>query len=200
MIEETIPAIEVPEEGVADEAAHYECAFHILPTIADEEVPGVVEGLKALVTRSGGTITDEEISERYDLSYEITRQIEGANKRFNAAHFGWIRFTLAPAAVPALTEELKARPEILRYIVIRLTREEAQKPFSIFETRQAHDRAKDALDAEDAAKRKEARGESDGESEMEGDMESEGESEGALETGEVSEEALDESLEKLTTE
>ncbi len=143
MADETMPAVDVQEDAITDDVAAYECAFHILPTIADEEVPSVVDKLKSLVARSGGTMTDEEVSERYDLAYEITKQIDGAHRRFNAAHFGWVRFTLTPAALPTVTEEMAHMPEILRYLVIRLTREEAQKPFSLFAARQAQD-TKDA--------------------------------------------------------
>lgn len=158
-----------------EETAHYECAFHILPTITDGEVPGVVEYLKALVTRVGGTITDEEVSGRYDLAYDIVTKVDGVNRRFNAAYFGWIRFTLATAAIPAYDAEVRQKPEILRYLVIRLTREEAQRPFSLFVTRRAQDRP--------YAENKE------------------NEETGNGETGGVlSEEALDRSLEKITAD
>jgi ribosomal protein S6 len=179
MKKETIPAIEAKESDATEEAAHYECAFHILPTIADEEVPGVVESLKALITRGGGTTTDEEVSERYDLAYEIATQVDGMNRRFNAAHFGWVRFMLVPTALPSVVEEMKQKPEILRHLVIRLTKEEAEKPFSVFETRRAKDREQDQTNTEELARKREARGEVE---------------------GEVSEELLNESLEKLTAE
>ena len=144
MADETMPAVDVQEGDMAEEAVSYECAFHILPTIADEEVPDVVERLKGLITHAGGSVTDEEVSERYELSYEITKQVEGANRRFNTAHFGWMRFTLAPVALTGLGEEIAHMPEILRHLVVRLTREEATKPFSIFEAR----RAQDVVDAQ----------------------------------------------------
>lgn len=179
MTEATMPAIEVQDSDTAEDVADYECAFHILPTIADEEVPGVVEGLKTLVMRLGGTITNAEAPERYDLAYDITKQVDGVNRRFNAAHFGWIRFVLAPRALPACIEEIKQKPEILRHLIIRLTRAEARMPFSIFEARRTEDRMKDKSDAEVATRRKEARGEDD---------------------GTVSDELLDQSLEKLTTQ
>lgn len=168
-----MPAIEAQEDEATDEVVHYECAFHILPTIAEPEVSGVVEELKGLITRSGGIITDEEVSERYNLAYEITKQVDGVNRRFNAAHFGWMRFALAPSALGGVVDELQHKPEILRYLIIRLTREETQKPFALFETRRAQVRSA-------AASRKKH--------------------EDVNEAGEISEEALDQSLEKITAE
>ncbi|MBI4086833.1 30S ribosomal protein S6 [Candidatus Kaiserbacteria bacterium] len=131
MDEENIPATEAQGDEQADEAAHYECAFHILPTVADGEVSVVVDALKAIVTHAGGTVTHDEIVPRYDLAYEIIKSVDGVSRRFNAAHFGWMRFTVAPAALPGITEEYARRPEILRHLVIKLTREEVEKPFSL---------------------------------------------------------------------
>lgn len=162
-------------DGSGEETAHYECAFHILPTIAEEEVPRVIEDLKALIVSADGAITDEEPSERYNLAYDIVTKVDGANRRFNATHFGWMRFTLAPEALLAYDAEMRRKPEILRYLVIRLTREEARKPFSIFETRRTQDRLRTESKNSDAA----------------GD---------SATSGVVSEEALDRSLEKLTTD
>lgn len=178
MPEETMPVIKAQEDKNTEEQAHYECAFHILPTVAEPEVLGVVDELKALVARSGGTVTNEEISERYGLAYEITKQVAGVNRRFNAAHFGWMRCVFAPSALAGFTTEMKQKPEIARYLIIRLTREEAQKPFSILEARR--------LDADSPVNGRLPFG---GASTVFTD-----DGEGA---GPVSEAALDESLEKL---
>lgn len=157
MDEENQEAIEVQEEtgeGAGDgEAAHYECAFHILPTVADAEVSGVVDALKTIVTHAGGSITADEVSPRYDLAYEIAKSADGVSRRFNAAHFGWMRFTIAPGALPGAVEELAHRPELLRYLVIRLTRDEVEKPFSIMHLREDTERASEADGEERAAER-----------------------------------------------
>ncbi len=129
-----MPAVEAQEVDGQD-AVDYECAFHILPTIADEEVPAVVEKLKGLVTAAGGVITKDEVIPRFDLAYEITKQIDGVNRRFNAAHFGWMRFSIEPSKLVHLTEELDHTPELLRHLIIRLTRAELEQPFSIFDIR-----------------------------------------------------------------
>jgi ribosomal protein S6 len=131
MLEVTMPAIDAQDEDMTEEVVHYECAFHILPTIADEEVSGLVEGLKTILTRSGGTVTAEEIPERYDLAYDIVKHVDGTPRRFNATHFGWVRFTLSPAVLGAVIEDIRHLPEMVRFLIIRLTKEDIQKPFSI---------------------------------------------------------------------
>lgn len=155
MAEDTMPAVEAQQEANVEETAAYECAFHILPTIADEEVPRVVGELKELITRGGGTVTSEEAPERYDLAYQIVTKIDGANRRFNASHFGWVRFTALPSAQQALIEELGHKQEILRYLIVRLTRAEEAEPFRVFDVRRKEEEAR----AVRAAAAAEARGE-----------------------------------------
>ena len=132
MVDELVPAAEaqaaVSEETTDDEIAHYECAFHILPTVAEEEVSALMERVKALIAAAGGVVAEEELAGQVDLAYEIAKETGGSRRRFNAAHFCWVRFTLAPSALSALAEEVGRLPEILRHLVVRLTAEEIQKP------------------------------------------------------------------------
>ena len=57
MAETKMPAAEA---ATADEKNSYEFAFHVLPTVAEGEVPTVFEALKALITNAEGEITSEE--------------------------------------------------------------------------------------------------------------------------------------------
>lgn len=149
-----MPAIEAQSEDIADEAAHYECAFHILPTVAEEEVSAVVERLEGLITSAGGIVTSEENAGLQDLAYEIGTQIEGAGRRFNAAHFCWVRFTLAPSALSGVVEEVKHTPEILRHLVIRLMRDEEENPFFVLETHKKRARAESGVAREETEKKR----------------------------------------------
>ncbi len=127
-----MPVAEAQVAADDREVAHYECAFHILPTVTEEEVPAVVARIEKLITDAGGTIANKEMPEQIDLAYEIVKPIEGYNRRFNAAHFGWVRFTLVPEALPEFSEEIGLMPELLRFITVRLTRAEEEQPFFMF--------------------------------------------------------------------
>jgi ribosomal protein S6 len=132
MNDNTMPAIEA--EGQVDrEPVAYELAFHVLPTVAEGEVATVFSALSGYVTAAGGTIFDSEAPQRFDLAYEIVKYLEGRNRRFGSAYFGWVRFRLDPAAVGALTEELEANKQLLRYLLVRLTKEEEAAPFRFHE-------------------------------------------------------------------
>jgi ribosomal protein S6 len=132
MDENTVPAVEA-QESDAPERASYECAFHLLPTVADGEVASAFDGLKAIITAHGGELFDEEMPQRYTLAYEIRQVSEGRSQRFTNSWFGWMRYTLAATEVAKVEEELKHQGLVLRYLVVKLTREEIEHPKRVFE-------------------------------------------------------------------
>ena len=124
-----MPATEAEREAVA-----YELAFHVLPTVADGEVASVVDTIKSHITTAGGEITAEEEPARFELAYEIIKHLEGRNRKFASAYFGWIRFTAQPSAVEELTAEVEGMKEILRSLVIKLNKVEEANPFNFHES------------------------------------------------------------------
>ena len=133
MSETTMPAAEA-NVALENEQNSYELAFHILPTVAEGEVAGVYEALKAQIIKDGGTITDEEAPERFELAYEIVKHIEGKNRKFTSAYFGWVRFTMEAANAVRLIEEVDGNVNILRHMLIKLTRVEEENPFRFHES------------------------------------------------------------------
>ena len=131
MTEEKMP---VAEAAVAsDERQSYELAFHVLPTVAEGEVAAVVSKLKAEIEAAGGEMFDEEGAERIELAYEVVKHFEGRNRKFKSAYFGWVRFKAGAAAIPTLLEEVEGMGEILRHLLVKLTREEELNPFRYHE-------------------------------------------------------------------
>jgi ribosomal protein S6 len=124
MSEENMPAADV---------AHYELAFHVLPTVAEGEVADVFASLKASIEAAGGTLTTEESPKRFDLAYEIVKYLEGRNRKFTSAYFGWIRFTMEPAKVEEVNEALEGVNQLLRHLLIRLTKAEEENTFMFHE-------------------------------------------------------------------
>ena len=117
----------------AADAAQYELAFHVLPTVAEGEVADVFTSLKTAIEKAGGTITLEEAPARFELAYEIIKLLEGRNRKFTSAYFGWVRFTLEPVQLEELMEEVEGTPQLLRHLVIRLTKAEEANPFMFHE-------------------------------------------------------------------
>jgi len=135
MTETTMPAAEAAAAASSeDERGSYEFAFHILPTVAEGEVPAVFAALKDIITKAGGELFDEEVPERFDLAYDIVEHLEGKNRKFSSAYFGWIRFKAVSAKIEEITSEVETRTDILRYLLIRLTKVEEENPFRFHET------------------------------------------------------------------
>ncbi len=175
MSETTMPAAEAT--GVAsDERNSYEFAFHVLPTVAEGEVAGVFAEIKAHIAKHG-EIKGEENPERIDLVYPIVKQIEGKNRKFTSAYFGWVRFSLESDKVSDLVEEIGGVQTLLRHLLIKLTAEEEAHPFRFHENRKSVKMV--TVVNEDAEVLEEVPTEVE-------------------ESAEVSTEALDESLEKIT--
>jgi len=134
MSETKMPVAEVEVVGGNDdERFSYELAFHVLPTVAEGEVSAVFNKIKAVITNAGGELFAEEAPERFDLAYEIVKHLEGKNRKFASAYFGWVRFKSEPSAVAGITEEVEADTNVLRHILIKLTKAEEQNPFSFHE-------------------------------------------------------------------
>jgi len=117
----------------AVEACSYELAFHVLPTVAEGEVATVFEGLKNLIKKHGGEVTLEESPARFDLAYEIVKYLEGRNRKFSSAYFGWFRFTLNPTEIEEINRTLGGDKQILRHLIIKLTKSEESHPFMFHE-------------------------------------------------------------------
>ena len=134
MSETTMPAIEAEVvDSSESEQQSYEIAFHILPTVAEGEVSGVFEKIKALITKDHGVIFDEEAPLRFELAYEIVKKQEDKNRKYTSAYFGWIRFKTEATAIAVLLEEMDSKPEILRYMTIKLSKTEEENPFRFHE-------------------------------------------------------------------
>lgn len=129
-----MPAIEAEDmELDSKEPQAYELAFHILPTIAEGEVNQVLESIKDLIKKEKGEIFDEEAPERFELAYEIVKHIEGKNRKFKSAYFGWVRFKATPADVVVLNEEIAINNAVLRHLLVKLTKVEEENPFRLHE-------------------------------------------------------------------
>lgn len=111
-----------------EEQNSYELAFHVLPTVAEGEVPDVYTDIKNAITNLQGAIFAEEEPQRIDLAYDIIQNVEGRNRHFTSAYFGWVRFTLPSEATADLTEAMDEHAQVLRHLLIKLSKLEVENP------------------------------------------------------------------------
>jgi len=102
----------------------YEIGFHLISSIAEEQVPAEVEKIKAVLAKQKATILSEEAPKLRPLAYEIKKSFEGVYKTFDKAYFGFIKFSLPEEGdVNVIDAAVKANLQVLRYIIVKTVAE-----------------------------------------------------------------------------
>lgn len=101
----------------------YELGYHLVPTLAEEQIPGASGAVRGMIERISKDIIAEELPVFIDLAYTVVKTVEHKNKRFDEAYFGWIKFEGSPAGIAELEEGLKKDENVLRYLIVKTVRE-----------------------------------------------------------------------------
>lgn len=106
----------------------YEVGYLLLPSIPEEKLADQVLALKKFIADGDGKIISEENPYSRTLAYEMVKTVGTRNEKFRSAYFGWIKFEIPAESVPALQTALKSSESILRFLLIKTTREETYVP------------------------------------------------------------------------
>jgi ribosomal protein S6 len=101
----------------------YELGYHIVSTVAEENLPKEVETLKAIVLKDGGSLVSEGEPKLINLAYSMTKSVADTKKKFDTAYFGWIKFETKSELMPSIKKAVDANPNVLRYLLIKTVRE-----------------------------------------------------------------------------
>jgi ribosomal protein S6 len=101
----------------------YELGYHIVSTVAEENVPQEVLNLKAVVLQDGGSLVSEGEPKLINLAYPMTKSVADIKKTFDTAYFGWIKFETKSELMPIIKKAVDQNPLILRYLLIKTVRE-----------------------------------------------------------------------------
>ena len=89
----------------------YELALVVSANVDEEVRNATVEQVKELITRFGGTITDQGTCEKKKLAYEIQKMSEG--------FYCFIKFD-ADAACPAEVESrIRIMENVIRFLIVK---------------------------------------------------------------------------------
>lgn len=116
------------EETSADERVSriYEAGYHILPTVAEDQVEKVVGEIRSLIERSGGSFIAEGAPVLTKLAYDMEIRVGDAYQSHDRGYFGWLKFEASVDVARSLDEALKTNTSILRHIVFKTVREETR--------------------------------------------------------------------------
>jgi ribosomal protein S6 len=101
----------------------YEIGLNLISTISEEAVAQKFGAIKEKITSLEGEIISEEYPKMIKLAYEMIKEIDNKNVRFNSAYFGWVKFEMDAASVAEIDKMAKNDSSVLRYIIIKTVRE-----------------------------------------------------------------------------
>jgi len=102
----------------------YEVGYHIVSSVAEEQIPTEVEKIKAYLAKERAIIISEEAPKLRPLAYSIKKAYGGTYKTFDKAYFGFIKFELGEEGdIRNIDLSMKNNESVLRYIVIKTVRE-----------------------------------------------------------------------------
>ena len=110
------------------ESKIYEIGYHIVPLVAQDNVPAEATKLKFEIEKHKGTIISEETPKLRVLAYEIPKMVSGNKHNFDKAYFGWIKFEALGDAIGKIKEFLEHEENILRFLLIKTVRESTLAP------------------------------------------------------------------------
>ncbi|MBY0472833.1 30S ribosomal protein S6 [Patescibacteria group bacterium] len=113
---------EVLTQANSESRPVYEVGFHILPTVGDEGVAGVVDQIRSAL--GNAEIISEQFPERKRLAYTVERSLTGKREKYDEAYFGFIKFALERESINAFEDALRANKNVLRFLLIETVRED----------------------------------------------------------------------------
>lgn len=113
----------VAPEAERDVKEVYEVGYHILPTVAEDALESEVNKVTDLLKKLDADFVGERFPAKVQLAYGIETKIDGSRRTFDSAYFGWVAFELKPSALSKIEDTLKSHENILRYVVIKTSRD-----------------------------------------------------------------------------
>lgn len=125
----------------------YEVGYHIIPTVAEDDLGVRVTAIRDAVEAAGGRAIADEYPKHIDLAYPMVKVTANKRTTHHSAYFGWMKFDAEPKGIKALEAALKKDDFILRFILVKTVRENTMAPKKVFTQKRAEEapRAKDAV-------------------------------------------------------
>jgi ribosomal protein S6 len=102
----------------------YEVGYLVLPSIAEDSLPQVVDSIKEIITKNGGKTLDGEMPMLLDLAYPLSKIVGASKYVVNDAYFGWQKFEAESGSViEAIKSELDKKDELVRFLLVKTERE-----------------------------------------------------------------------------
>lgn len=101
----------------------YELGYLLVPTVLQEDVPVIHGNLKELVSSLGGVAIADEMPKMIPLAYTMLKVVSNVRNKFNAAYFGWTKFTMDSDKVLELKKKLDLDSNVIRFLILKTVKE-----------------------------------------------------------------------------
>jgi ribosomal protein S6 len=112
----------------------YELGYHLIPTLAEEEVPQYVNKIKDALDSYGAIVISEEMPKRIELAYTMHPSVKNKKQRYDKAYFGWVKFETDTQSVEEFKKFIDSLDEVFRSLIIITVRENTMAPKKLFVT------------------------------------------------------------------
>lgn len=121
----------------------YEIGYHIIPTVPEDGLEKVVNAIRTVIEKAGGSFIAEGAPALMKLAYDMDAREGDRRVTHDRAYFGWLKFEAAPEVAALVDEALRTDQDILRYIVFKTVREDtrARVKMQVREVRRAESAA-----------------------------------------------------------
>jgi ribosomal protein S6 len=101
----------------------YEVGYLILPSVSEDKLDGVVDSIRKVITKDGGSELDSEAPFKHDLAYPMSKTVGASRYIVNDAYLGWIKFESDPTSAHKIKAELEKVDGMLRFLFIKAPRQ-----------------------------------------------------------------------------
>ena len=115
---------------IGDSRPVYEIGYHLVPTIAQDNVAAEADKVRALL--GDAEIIKSAVPAKFRLSYVIERSAAGRREKYAESYFGFIKFAIDKEAIPAVEAGLRANRNVLRHLLIETVREDVTPRRAVF--------------------------------------------------------------------
>ncbi|PIP55609.1 MAG: hypothetical protein COX06_02345 [Candidatus Zambryskibacteria bacterium CG22_combo_CG10-13_8_21_14_all_42_17] len=113
----------VNSESLTGEKTVYEIGYLILPSISEDKISDVVDAIRKVIAKEGGTEIDAEAPFKENLAYTMSKTIGASRYVLSDAYLGWIKFEVDKAKVVAIKAGVEKITEVLRFLLVKTQRE-----------------------------------------------------------------------------
>lgn len=104
----------------------YEVGYLISPSVKEEDVEGVVGGIRNIIEKAEGLFIAEGAASMTRLAYDMEAFEAGKRVYHDRAYFGWIKFEGSTSVLAPLEAALKKSSEVIRHLVFETLREDTR--------------------------------------------------------------------------